>query len=244
MDQPTGWEVPAVSSNYAKGFATTTESDGNKQWVLLDIDGDGYPDLVQTCDPATGKVWGKDGGTPHWRVYKKASNAWGFSTTPVQWPVPDSQTADGFDAAVSGKAGKNWVTIDLDGDGKVDLVQTSTIGVNKVWGAGQPNPYWKLFKNTGAGFSTTATIFLVPQSGFEDGFYTIANSTGYKHWTLADTDGDGRLDLVHTADPADGKVWQSMAGGASPMKTVPGIGGAGVGVLVQKPYWKVYRGVP
>lgn len=238
METPTTWDVPEAEGLPETGFNMMARGDGTKQWVTFDIDGDGYPDLVHTQNPATGKVWGLESGNPHWRVYKKASNAWGFSTTPIQWTVPDSGTADGFDAATRGGSGKNWVTIDLNADGKPDLVQTSSPGTDKVWGSGTPNPYWKMFVNLGGSFNKVATTFLVPDSGTADGFYSITQGDGTKQWTTVDIDGDGRLDLVHTADPKTGDVWKGLARGTQ----APGQ--LGMPKINTKTFWRVFRGIP
>ncbi len=230
MDTPTQWTVPNVGGSYTQtGFNVAATNDGNKQWVTFDIDGDGLVELVQTADPTTGKVWGAGTAAQSWKVYKK--DGWGFSQTPIIWPVPDSGHIDGFDSATGGGAGRQWVTLDLDGDGKPDLVQTSIPSANKVWGAGTSSPYWKLYRNLGAGFATTATNFAVPDGG-ADGFFAITSGSSNRYWTLLDLDGDARLDLVQTADPATGDVW-----GAAPLQR----GGTGKS---STPYWKVFRGLP
>ncbi len=229
MDTPTQWTVPEVGAPITSGFSVAAIHDGYKHWVTFDIDGDGIPELVHTADPATGKVWGNGTASPYWKVYKK--DGWGFSKTPINWWVPDSGSSGGFDAATSAAMGRNWVTIDLDGDGRPDLVQTSALDGNKVWGAGTATMYWKLYKNTGSGFVKTAVSYPVPASGTADGFATITAADGNKQWTLVDIDGDGRLDLVQTADPLSGDVW-----GLGPMRR-----GAKDDA---KKYWKVFRGQP
>jgi hypothetical protein len=231
MDVPTQWQVPELAGSGANGVNVTTTNDGNKQWVTFDIDGDGIPDLVQTADPATGKVWGAGTTNTYWKVYKK--DGWGFSKTAINWSVPPSGTADGFDSATSGTGNKNWVTIDLDGDLKPDLVQTSNTADGKAWGAGTPTHSWRVFKNTGTGFSDAGTVFNIPDSGTADGFKSITSADNNKFWMVVDIDGDGRLDLVHTADPATGDVWKKIPPNANRKE-----------FLAAKPFWKVYRGIP
>nr|HPH30110.1 hypothetical protein [Pseudomonadota bacterium] len=57
-------------------------------------------------------------------------------------------TADGFFGASAGSGGAWWVTQDLTGDKRADLIQTGdparTGGY--VFGAGTAMPYWRLFK--------------------------------------------------------------------------------------------------
>jgi hypothetical protein len=231
MDTPTQWQVPDLTGSGVTGFNVANISDGNKQWVTFDIDGDGVPDLVHTSDPATGKVWGSGTNNTYWKVYKK--DGWGFSKTPISWNVPPSGTPDGFDTATGGGTNKNWVTIDLDGDGRPDLVQTSSPNDGRVWGAGSPNPYWRVFKNTGAGFSDSGTTFNVPDSGTSEGFASITSASNNKFWMIVDLDGDGRLDLVQTADPASGDVWRNIPPKATRVE-----------MNAAKPFWKVFRGIP
>lgn len=262
----TPWTLPEMGLE--AGFTHPAMNQGTKQWSTFDIDGDGKPDLVQTADPKTGKVWGAGTSNPHWRVYKRLPNptpttaGFGFATTPTLWPVPDAGVEAGFAQVASGGA-KNWLTIDLDGDGKPDLVQTSQNN-GKVWGAGTNQHSWKLFKNTGAGFARVATAFPVPQNGFEAGFYAVAASDATKQWTLVDIDGDRRLDLVLTADPMNGNVFGDQvpaptptAGNApAPAYSGPRVDAAKAPPSLKKvlgavpertvlqPYWRVYRGQP
>jgi hypothetical protein len=99
--------------------------------------------------------------------------------------------------------------------------------------AGTPGTYWKFYKNSGSGFVKTSVNYPVPASGTADGFATITAADGNKQWTLVDIDGDARLDLVQTADPATGDVW-----GLGPTRRGPGSKDD------PKPHWKVYRGQP
>ncbi|HEY3448737.1 MAG TPA: hypothetical protein VGK67_20430 [Myxococcales bacterium] len=41
-------------------------------WAVLDMDGDGKPDLAETADPSqsTLTVWGGNNGSPYWKVYR------------------------------------------------------------------------------------------------------------------------------------------------------------------------------
>jgi len=215
----TPWALP--ESGLADGFTDVARSEGAKRWMIFDLDADKRPDLVQSADPKTGKVWGAGTGKPYWKLFKGTES--GFAAAAVNWPVPDSGTSSGFMSVVSGGA-QNWVTIDLDADGKVDLVQTSQ-NDGKVWGAGSKKHYWKLFKNTGSGFATSATEFAVPEMGLDVGFFAIAQGVNTKQWVVVDIDGDRRLDLVQTADPTTGGVW----GGSAPVATSSDeSGGAGL----------------
>jgi hypothetical protein len=129
-----------------------------------------------------------------------------FDTQVTTWPVPGGgDPNDGFYAPGSSV----WLTIDIDGDHRPDLVWTRLDTSSKVWGAGT-SPYWRVFRNNGSGFASTDTQWAVPMGGDpNDGFYFVSSDA----WGLFDINGDGRPDLVWTRLDSSSKVWGS---GASP----------------------------
>ncbi|HRG96718.1 MAG TPA: VCBS repeat-containing protein, partial [Polyangiaceae bacterium] len=219
------WTVPAG------GFAGTGFNNvASGRWATLDLDGDGKPDLVVPSDPSdsTSKVWGQ-GKSPYWKVYKNTGA--GFAEE-SQWSVPlGGFSGTGFNNVASGK----WATLDLDGDGKPDLVVPSdpSDSTSKVWGQGK-SPYWKVYKNTGAGFAEESQ-WSVPLGGFSGtGFNNVASGK----WATLDLDGDGKPDLVVPSDPSDSasKVWGF---GDSPSWKVYKNTGAGFG---EETAWSVPEG--
>jgi hypothetical protein len=214
-----GWTTAATqfavpANTQAGGFFTTDVTNGGYEWVTIDMDGDGRPDLVHTVDPSTGRVWDAT-GSPHWKVYPNQGGSFGAA---IIWPVPDSGTTAGFYKTHSPDAGARWALVDIDGDHRPDLVQTSDPSTGTVWdptGA----PHWKVFFNNGSGFSAVATIWAVPDGG-ATGFYDVDGIGTPRYWTTVDLNGDGVLDLVQTSDPATGYVWDSAGA----------------------PYWKVFVG--
>ncbi len=150
----------------------------------------------------------------------------GFPTAAINWPVPaggnitSSGLNNGFflssyTSANLGSIGtQNWVLTDINGDGKSDIVVTSEYMSNGDITVYSPssNPYWKVYFNTGSGFSTAATNWPVPaggnitSSGLNNGFflssYASANfgSIGTQNWVLTDINGDGKSDIVVTSE--------------------------------------------
>ncbi|APR87378.1 cell surface protein [Minicystis rosea] len=172
------WALPA-GAPAGSGFFTFA----NTYWTTVDLDGDAKPDLVVT-----------DGATEQnraWKVYKNTGS--GFATTATSWTLPAGAPAgSGFFTF----ANTYWTTVDLDGDAKPDLVVTD--------GATEQNRVWKVYKNTGSGFATTATSWTLPAGApAGSGFFTFANT----YWTTADLDGDAKPDLVVT----DGATEQNRA---------------------------------
>jgi hypothetical protein len=212
--EPTAWSVPpsGTTGGFYSWFA-----DSAAHWRVLDLDDDGRLDLVQTADPASGAVWDA-AGAPHWKLF--AGSSQGFSATATDWSVPPSGLGEGFFDAFWSSANRWWWLIDIDGDRDLDLVQSGdTAQEHRIWDA-TGDPYWKVWRNEGAGFSAELHRWAVPPSGTEDGFYVLASSNATSSWSLMDVDADGHLDLVQTGDPATGQIWD--AAGA--------------------PHWKLFRG--
>ena len=218
----TRWSVPP--SGLSDGFFASAWSLGARGWVVVDLDGDGIQDLVQTADAqnASGYVWSDLQG-PYWRMFKGTRT--GFATTPTRWSVPASGLPDGFFVAYYGYDTRHWSLLDLDGDGRPELVQTadSTRSGGQVWTDAR-GAFWKVWRSTAAGFTGAFERFAVPASGLADGFYGGYACLDARCWSLADVDADGRLDLVQSADPTkSGGLVFADAGGA---------------------YWKVWTGGP
>jgi hypothetical protein len=62
----TSWLVP--ESGGENGFSSLVASSENERWLVRDIDGDGWLDLVQTADVSNDLVWGVS-DSPYWRVF-------------------------------------------------------------------------------------------------------------------------------------------------------------------------------
>jgi hypothetical protein len=121
-----------------------------------------------------------------------------FAAQPLDYSVPTLGDGYGFYATAAG----GWATLDLDGDGLVDLVHTADPDTGRVWG-GDANPTWHVYLGQTDGFAPTWTSWKVPTLGDGYGFYALAAGT----WATLDLDNDGHVDLVHTADPMSGEVW-------------------------------------
>jgi hypothetical protein len=207
------WPVPR--SGLDDGFFASNATQAYRYWSLLDVNGDGKPDLLHTGDTTKGQQVWDAAGSPYWKVYLNTGSGFGPA---MNWMVPQNGTYEGIYATdLSGY--RNWTLVDLDSDGKVDLIQTSdpTKG-QQVWDS-SGNPYWKVSRNTGTGFGAVAN-WMVPQSGQSSGFYSTSASVQYQYWQLIDITGDGKLDLVQTGDSTKPQqVWDATG----------------------TPYWKVFR---
>jgi hypothetical protein len=152
------WPVP--KSGLDDGFFGTSANVSYRYWNLLDVNGDGKPDLVHTGDTTKSQqVWDVT-GAPYWKVYLNTGSGFGAVKN---WPVPQNGAYEGLFATNTAGA-RFWSTVDLDADGKPDLIQTAdpTKG-QQVWDA-SGSPYWKVSLNTGTSFGAPIN-WSVPQSG-------------------------------------------------------------------------------
>ena len=212
----TTWPVPVSGLN--DGFTMPNSALSPRQWTTVDLDGDGLADLVHTANTTTNAVFAA--GSPFWRFYKNLGT--GFATTVTQWPVPPNGLADGFYATALQATLRRWATIDLTGDGRPELVQTANPANSQVWGT-DAGVYWNVYRNTGAAFATTPIAWTVPFSGLPEGFFTHVSNASLNRWMAFDLNGDGEVELVHTATPTNDTVWTSATG---------------------LPIWKLYRAEP
>ncbi|MCB9556208.1 MAG: VCBS repeat-containing protein [Deltaproteobacteria bacterium] len=210
----TSYAVPAGGDSNA-GYAATSGT----TWRLIDLDADGQLDLVSFRPTAASPVYGY-GAAPHWRVYRGTSS--GFSGLPLQWSVPSKvgYTGEGLTTATSSR----WRLLDLDGDGRLDLVvsRNAISDAEQVFGFGK-DPHWQIYPNTGNGFSNAPQSWPVGQLGYSDrGLNYISAAT----WDVFDIDGDGRDDLIFTSPDID----------KAPRRVY--------GIDAKTPHWWVYLNVP
>jgi hypothetical protein len=218
--RPVRWSVPESASE--DGFFVAWYATNTQWYSTMDLTGDGIVDLIQSGDDGrnNGFVWRDDQG-PFWKVWPGQAN--GFAPDYVRWWVPESGLNDGF-FYTGWSHGTRWFsTRDLNGDSIPDLVQTAdpTREGGFVW-RDADGSYWKVWLGRDGGFSRNMTRWAVPNSGLDDGFFALswANDT---HWfSTMDLTGDGRLDLIQTADPnrpgghvfgeANGAYWKVWPG--------------------------------
>jgi hypothetical protein len=173
------------------------------------------PDAPPAVDAGTDAGVAADAQSP---ADGGAAPATGFAPTGTGWVVPEIGLTDGPYVTDSATGVRWWSLLDLDGDGRADLVQTGdpTRSGGYVFGAGTAAPTWRFYRNTGAGFATTAAAWSVPDIGLSDGPYTPSSATGVRWWSTFDLDGDGRPDLVQTGDPTRTGGYVFGAGTATP----------------------------
>jgi hypothetical protein len=200
---PTSWLVP--EAGWTEGFHSANNAASYYHWSTFDIDGDGKLELVHTADPASQQVLGGS-ANPHWRVYD--DDGGGFAKIYSEWSVPTAEWADGFHSVTNSSSSYSWFTMDIDGDGAPELVQTSDYNTGYVFG-GTTNPHWRVYDNTGSGFVSGFVEWAVPLAEWTNGFYTLTGLSSGANWSTFDIDGDGAPELVQTSDYTTGAVFDA-----------------------------------
>ncbi len=226
------WVLPGLGGRYPTQLfpglgaapACTSDTDGEYEYGLVDLTGDGKPDLVLSrgCGDATI-------GAANWLVYPNTGSGFG----PVQpWALPGlggRYPTQLFTATASNPACTNdtdgqyaYQTIDLDGDKKPDLVLTLGCGDATI---GQAN--WLVYPNTGKGFGPVKTFALPGLGGaypaqlfsHTAGFTACTSDTdGEYSYAALDVTGDHKPDLVLTRGCGDATI------GATQWMVYPNIG--------------------
>ena len=208
--EATTWALPNGGDSL-DGYYAPSGSEwgkGDQSWSTVDLTGDGLPDLVITNQDGEPIV---SGGDQYWWVHPNTGKGFGEATT---WALPEGgDSLDGYYALAGsewGKGDQSWTTLDITGDGRLDLVITNEDGSPIMSGEDQ---YWWLHANTGEGFDDASPWALPPGGDSLDGFYNVAGSEwgkGDQSWGTIDMTGDGRPDLMifnEDGAPIAGPSW-------------------------------------
>ncbi len=213
------WKVPTLQGASGHGVYATSNSQvsfrDNERWEIMDLNGDGRPDLVSPSKYTdTAEVYGYGTAATHWRVWLNTGDR--FASASTQWKVPTLQGASGHgvhvtsNSQVSFRDNERWETMDLNGDGRPDLVSPSKYtDTVEVYGYGTAATHWRVWLNTGNRFSSMPAQWSVPtlQGASGHGVYATSNSQASfrdnERWEIMDLNGDGRPDLVSPSKYTD-----------------------------------------
>lgn len=187
---PVPWFVPHPSVREAQGASALGAH------LVLDLHGDGLPDLVVTHPPSNSGPEGSsafvDAQGPHWWIYRNTGE--GFAEQPERWSVPHVSVS-----TTAGVHATGWgQLLDLEGNGRPDLVYTGSQPVDQQRAFGNADqPHWLIHDNDGAGFQADARPWSVPHRSFA----RTAGLAAPGQFVLMDLRGRGRADLVVTRPP-------------------------------------------
>ncbi len=199
------------------------QGNSSQSHALIDMNGDGKPDIVWTEDSVTPE---NDLGYTYWKVFLNTGS--GFNETPIIWDLPqggwssyDSYTKISDQYVANGNYFMHSL-VDMNGDGKPDMVWTEDRATNQWAGDAEiGNSYWMVFENTGNGFSETNSEWALPQEelpSYHKYYNTLADQSSYNlRFIPIDMNGDRQLDMVWTLFSEDSEVgeikWRVFIGG-------------------------------
>jgi RHS repeat-associated protein len=188
--QPVDWPAPVGCIEKRDQRTAGDFLDNVTLWSTFDIDGDGRPDLVD----------GRDAN--QWRVHRNTGQ--GFATTYTPWREAGC-TVGCLDYVRGGLAsptnGIDRDTVDLDGDGRPDHIDT------RVWSSS--NPRWRVRYNTGQGFAARIDV-PAPTAWLRNGGPNSGDRT--IRTDLFDLNGDGLPDKVTAQGNSNGWHWDVWYG--------------------------------
>jgi hypothetical protein len=207
VDQPINWRTPpSLSDDHIRNVWVSTSpcSEGSGLACTVqdtfDLNGDGIPDyVVANSDAAIPACATSTASRPAWKVYlgtpfNQNGNGGGFSNTAIDWCAPsrfvrqDKTESDGSGSTLTRTIRD---TIDMDGDGRPDLVIADSTN-------------WQVYLNTGTGFSANPVSYPAPVTSL---------SANAAHMMM-DFNGDGLPDLVQ-APPLEPPYYDPVCGGSA-----------------------------
>ena len=207
---PLGFSLPAARCG--KSFSSFAGA-GDVRWVTTDLDGDTVPELVVVSDTCDETI-----GASRWDVY--AASPTGFAAKPRAFRVPAGRCETTFDSVASPATAVKWATLDLTGDGRVDLVVTHddcdpTVGVT----------HWDLYEGAADGFAAAPRAFALPAPRCDVEFDGVASAGRAVTYSLVSLSGAKGVDLVVTGDTCDADVgtkrWDVYRAGPSGFAKAP-----------------------
>lgn len=187
-----GTDVALPTDYGADAFPSAEAVGRDKAWVLRDLDGDGRPELVVTHVAEDTDVVPR-----RWRVHVLGVD--GFDPVARDWRLPDSLPPESLTTWTDDRpAATNWRVLDMDGDGRVDLLVTQQPGDDTVGTSS-----WRVWRGTVDGFAAAAETWSLPMDRGPGAFAAPdKDADASPNWSLTDMDGDGRPDLVVMRDDA------------------------------------------
>ena len=205
FDAGVEWSLPAGfgagAFDQPRDAADCTTDADLPAWFAGDMDGDGHDDIVVTescvdATPASGiwSVYPAEASGFGAEIEREIDTRWGIGT--FTHPRATSECADGLNMPA-------WNRLDLDGDGRLDVVLTRSC-VDPAVGVTS----WELLRNDGATFTPAEW----PIVGALSMSTTERTSDSCADFFLLDVDGDARPEVIGSENClGDGSLWDLSA---------------------------------
>ncbi len=208
---PTPYALPAGRCGVV--WDDLGKASGALEYVLMDMNGDAFSDLVVHQDDCDGSV-----GNAHWDVY--AGSASGFASAPSPYALPASRCGVSWDEPGRSSGALEYALLDLTGDGTADLV------INQDdCDASVGNDHWDVYAGAASGFAPAPQAFGLPPARCGVAWDSFGQSSGAVRFSLLDTSCDGFVDLVVTHDSCDTALgeqrWDVYPGAAQGLAASP-----------------------
>lgn len=180
----TAWSIPA-----AFPASAVIDVSGDARWLTARVDADDTLDAL-VADP----------GALSWRLHR--GGAAGFDETGATFAIPARLPVD---TLVDRSGGGQWILIDADGDGALDVLIADPASLA-----------WRLHRGGASGFDAAGQSWSIPSALPSD---AVLDRSGGGLFLVSDVDGDGVLDAL-VADPGN-LAWALYRGGASGFAATP-----------------------
>jgi len=211
---PTSFALPAPLCQTSWDHISQESSTG-ASYTLMDLTGDGVPDLLVFDDACDATI-----GTTHWEVY--AGSATGFAASPTSFALPAPLCQTNWNhISEDSPTGASYTLMDLTGDGAPDLLVfddtcDATIGAT----------HWEVYAGSPSGFAAAPTSFALPAPLCQTSWNHISeDSPTGASYALTDLTGDAVPDLVVFDDACDASIgtthWEVYAGSPTGFAAAP-----------------------
>ncbi len=192
---PTAFSLPAARCGVA--WDELGRALGALEYVLMDMTGDGFSDLVVHQDDCETAI-----GQSRWDVY--AGSASGFAATPTGYALPAARCGVQWDELSRSGGSLRYYLLDLTGDHRSDLVVSSDACDTTV---GQSR--WDVYPGGAAGFAPGASPYALPAARCATPWDATGKVSSALRYSLFDASCDDYPDLVVTQDGCDAAIGQS-----------------------------------
>ncbi|MCB9578527.1 MAG: hypothetical protein H6717_15990 [Polyangiaceae bacterium] len=189
---PSAYALPAARCGVK--FDEPARSSGALEYALLDVGGDGAPDLVVVQDDCDGTI-----GASHWDVY--GGSASGFAAAPSAYALPAARCSVPWTALGKSSGAVHYSLLDVSCDGAPDLVVSQDDCDTAV---GQS--HWDVYPGSAAGLAASPAAVSLPAARCGVSFDALGKASGAVHYGMLSWQATDHPSLLVTRDTCDATV--------------------------------------